>query len=298
MRFTSILVFSLVQKNPRVIDFIKDLVSLRNLVLGLLSISVIGTLFLAPVQAQVPTILDAKLLADSGLFHRDMQEIRSAHQMLTKVIQNNSNSEQAYYYLGYVEYQLAILYMNDPVRGNDISAGQDSSLMFLNNAIDHLKKSISLDKKSQNAAEAHALLSMTYGQKIRIQPGKGMILGIRSRRSIKKAKKIDSDNPRIVLSEAISHYNTPSQFGGSQEKGLAGFKRAVSLFMSEDDRPQHLPTWGKVEALTWLGIAYMQTEQYQHAQDSFEKALAINPNYGWVKYSLMPLLNSKISTDT
>ncbi len=290
MRFTHSLAFSLIQRNPTIKGFIKQYCIF-------LTISIFGVS--SSAQAQTSSlILDAKLLADSGLFHGNAQDIQTAHRMLKKGIEDDSNSQQAYYYLGYIEYQLAILHMTAEERGGDMSSDKDSSLIRLNNAIDHLKRSIDINKKSQHAAESHALLSMTYGQKIRLQPRKAMILGIRSRRSIKRAKKINSDNPRIVLAEAISDYNTPSQYGGSQESGLAGFRRAVSLFISEDDSSPLLPTWGEIEAYTWLGIAYMQVEQYKQAHDSFEKALAINPNYGWIKYNLMPLLTSKISNDT
>jgi len=290
MRFSAVRNFTPIQKYPtiRIFRIKMDCILLSVLIIGILT----------SAQAQPSSsVLDAKLMAESGLFHGDIQEIHTAHWMLEKAIKENSNSEEAYYYIGYIEYQMAILHMTAEERGDQISTGQDSALLYLNNAIDHLKRSIDLNKKSQIGAESYALLSMTYGQKIRLQPRKGMILGIRSRRSIKRAKKINSENPRIILAEAISNFNTPSQYGGSQNAGLEGFKRAISLFTSQEDNNQLLPTWGEIEAHTWLGIAYMQAGQYQQAQDSFEKALSINPNYGWVKYSLMPQLKSVSSAD-
>jgi len=171
-----------------------------------------------------------------------------------------------------------------------VGIAEDSSIEYIDRAINYLKKSIGFDKKSAYAAEAHALLSMTYGQKIRLNPKKSMILGIRSRRSIRRAKKLNSDNPRVVLAESISNFNTPSQYGGSQEVGLDGFKRVITLFSSNKDIPSHLPSWGEIEAYTWTGIAYMQSQQYQLAQNAFDNALEINPNYGWVKYNLLPQL--------
>jgi len=292
MRLYAIESFPLIHKNPIIRIFTKK----KDQILLLMSI--FGILFLASAQAQSSSsVLNAKLLAESGLFHGNIPEIHTAHQMLEQAIKDNTNSQEAYYYLGYIEYQMAILHMTAEQRGDDISTDQDSALIYLNKAIDQLKKSIDLNKKSQIATESYALLSMTYGQKIRLQPRKGMVLGIRSRRSIKRAKKINSYNPRVILAEAISNYNTPSQYGGSQEDGLEGFKHAISLFTPQEDNYQLLPTWGEIEAHTWLGIAYMQAEQYQQAQDSFEKALSINPNYGWVKYNLMPQLKSVSSAD-
>ena len=37
----------------------------------------------------------------------------------------------------------------------------------------------------------------------------------------------------------------------------------------------------------------MNAERYDQARTAFEKALDVNPDYGWVKYVLLPELDKK-----
>lgn len=280
------------------ISNIRSLFSSKTLCFISCYLSIFGALFIATTQAQSQDslILEAINLAESGLSRENIQNLRSAHEMLGTIPEHESDLAQSqYYYLGYIDYQLAILLMSVPDSSNMLE-NQNSPIEHIDRAIDYLKKSINFNKKNEYAAEAYALLSMTYGQKIRLKPRSAMINGIRSRRNIQRAKKLISDNPRIVLAESISNFNTPSEFGGSRENGLAGFRQAVSLFNSKQDASHNLPHWGEVEAHTWLGIAYMNSKQYQLAKDAFEKALEINPNYGWVKYNLLPQLETLASS--
>ncbi|MCY4159844.1 MAG: tetratricopeptide repeat protein [Bacteroidetes bacterium] len=254
-------------------------------------------LLLASAQAQsdVSLTLEAKKLAESGSLNGSLGDIKTAHRMLRKAIEGDSDLAEAHYYLGYAQYQRAIFLVNETEQGQNMLTNQDSTLTFLDESIQNLTKSIKISKKSEITAEAHALLSMAYGQKIRIRPRKGMVLGLRSRRNIQKAKTLNANNPRVVLAEAMYRYHTPAPYGGSQEGGLAGFRRAADLFSSAEEDSPLLPSWGEVEAYTWLGIACMGADQYEQARHAFEKVLEINPDYGWVKYSLLPMLQERES---
>ena len=86
-------------------------------------------------------------------------------------------------------------------------------------------------------------------------------------------------------------------FGGSKEKGLQGFQRAAELFAQEDPvNPIH-PVWGHSRTYAWLGIAYQDRGELELARAAFEKALEINPGFGWVKYVLLPELEKANSPD-
>ena len=51
-----------------------------------------------------------------------------------------------------------------------------------------------------------------------------------------------------------------------------------------------MPSWGHAHAHMRLGIAYMDQRELEKARSSFEKALEINPDFGWVKDELIPSL--------
>ncbi|MXW82262.1 MAG: tetratricopeptide repeat protein, partial [Rhodothermaceae bacterium] len=51
-----------------------------------------------------------------------------------------------------------------------------------------------------------------------------------------------------------------------------------------------MPSWGHAHAHMRLGIAYMDQRELEKARSSFEQALEINPDFGWVKDELIPSL--------
>jgi predicted TPR repeat methyltransferase len=55
--------------------------------------------------------------------------------------------------------------------------------------------------------------------------------------------------------------------------------------------PTDGPHWGHTEALTWLGFARQKTGDLAAARAAWQQALAIEPNYAWVKFALLPSLD-------
>ena len=65
-----------------------------------------------------------------------------------------------------------------------------------------------------------------------------------------KAAKIDPDNPRVVLNQAVATFYKPRFLGGGKDKALRQLDRAEVLFEQEvPDKPW--PNWGRVELETW-----------------------------------------------
>jgi tetratricopeptide (TPR) repeat protein len=180
------------------------------------------------------------------------------------------------YYLGYADYRLGVV-----VHRMD----KERSIVYLDSAVEHLEKAI---EKQSDFADAHALLSSCYGMKISFAPLKAIVLGPKSGREMERARKLSPDNPRVALLEAISTYNTPALFGGGKEKGLEAMKRAAELFERWNAPDSLLPDWGKAEVYAWIGLAHLDRNESILARKAFETALRINPDYGWVKYALLP----------
>jgi len=240
-----------------------------------------GLFFAASIEAQpVDTLLfRGKNLLGEALNEKTTDKILNARALFERATEDNVRASLAHYYVAYSELRLANLLMPE----NESQQVTDDILAHLDRAIEHLRISINQNEKW---AESHALLSNVYGQKIGLKPIAGMLLGPKSSRALKKAKKLDPDNPRVILTEAINTFNTPKMWGGSKEKGMEGFKHAATLFQQEVISDLLQPSWGHTETYTWMGIAYMQQDQYVQAREAFEKALEITPNYGWVQYSL------------
>jgi Flp pilus assembly protein TadD len=65
-------------------------------------------------------------------------------------------------------------------------------------------------------------------------------------------------------------------------------EQAAAAF--EQPAKNDLAHWGHGESLVWLGIAKQKSGDAAGARTAWKKALELEPNYGWVKYVLLPSL--------
>jgi tetratricopeptide (TPR) repeat protein len=70
------------------------------------------------------------------------------------------------------------------------------------------------------------------------------------------------------------------------DEAINHLEAAVKLNNKSADFLQ--PAWGHEEAYAWIGVAYLDKNDKAAARAAFERALAIAPAYGWVKYQLYP----------
>lgn len=245
------------------------------------------TLFLtaAPIHAQrsaastgVPAdslILQGKRLLDAGYDRGDTGDIQRARALFLRA--SERRPAWARYYAGLAGYRLLPLLEED----------EDRQEQALDDAIGHLEAAV---ERAPKRAEAHALLSGLYGW----MAGQGMISGMRygpkASRAMERAKELAPKNPRVVLIDAISTFNKPGAFGGDKAEALKGFERAARLFQEENVGGPLQPNWGHAEAYAWTGIAHLKADRKAQARQAFERALEINPDYGWVRDVLLPQL--------
>ena len=226
-------------------------------------------------------IVSGKQMLESA---NDLDSMYAARATFERALADTGLVAWGHYYIALADYRIAGLLEGE---------SKDPS-EHLNAAVEHLKKATEIDPQ---AAEAYSLLSSVYGWQIGLSPMKSMLLGPRVGKAAQKAKQLAPDNPRVVLSAAISDFNTPKMFGGNKEKGLQGFQRAAELFAQEEPTDPIQPVWGHREAYAWLGIAYQNQGELESARAAFEKALEIDPDFGWVKDWLLPELEKANSPD-
>lgn len=233
-------------------------------------------LFSIPAMAQDATSLIAKGKSDleAAVNQSNVDAIKQAQALFQRASQDKSAALYAYYYLGFAEYRLA-------------SINESEMIDHLNNSIDYLEKMLKLDKEN---VEGKALLGSVVGWKAGLKPMQAMFLGPRSTRLLSSAQEAAPENPRVTLFKAVSDFNTPEQWGGDKDKALEGFKKAAGFFENERTENELQPSWGHPDVYAWIGIAHMERGQNAEAKVALEKALEINPEFGWVKYQLMPQL--------
>jgi tetratricopeptide (TPR) repeat protein len=239
----------------------------------------IATCFSRP-QSTEQGISGAKRLIQQGSNTASREKFEQAQNILAQFVSQGEHQALAAYYLGYIDYQLAVA-----VNQMD----KEKAPAYLDSAVEHLKEAI---EKDDSLAEAHALLSSCYGIQISFSPLSGIWRGPMSASEMSKAKALSPENPRVALLGAIGTSHTPALFGGGKEKGFEELHKAADLFDRWKVRDPLQPDWGKEQVYAWIGLAYLDRKETILARKAFAKALEINPDYGWVKHVLMPKVSS------
>ena len=237
------------------------------------------------VQEARTALLQARQQLNQAVAQWDIEQMHEARGMLERLLPVKPLQKWTHYYLGYADYRISLFYQQkDPQRARQL----------LDRAIEHLEQAIRLDNRF---AEAYALLSSCLGQKIRYEPASAMFLGPQSAEKMQAALALEPHNPRVVLLNALRLFFTPPMFGGSTEKGLAGFRQATELFARFKAADSLAPDWGYEEAFAWVGLAYQQKGDFTRARQAFEQALTILPDYRWVKEILLPNLTKTMQQE-
>lgn len=140
-------------------------------------------------------------------------------------------------------------------------------------------------------AESAALLARIQGNLSALYPRLAADLGARARGFRADAERLGSDNPRVWLLRGQASLYTPEMHGGGLRNAERQLSRAVSLFAGDRPRPA-FPAWGEAEAHAWLGQVYARSGRPAEARRAYEEALAREPQYIWVRESLLPALAS------
>lgn len=245
----------------------------------------LSALFLVPTESTAQPAPDSLLLRgktflDAGANRGSADSLKQAR-ALFKQATSGDHQALAHYYAALADYRLSNQLPDD---------AEDQKEPVLKDAIEHLNTATDLDPK---LADAWALLSGCYGQMMGLNPMRGMSLGPEANDAMSKAKDLAPENPRVWIIDGTSDFFAPSMFGGDKERALRKFEKAARLAEQESVEDPLMPSWGHAEAYAWIGLAHMNAERYEQARTASETALDVNPDFGWVKYVLLPKLDEQ-----
>ena len=139
-------------------------------------------------------------------------------------------------------------------------------------------------KRDKEDAEANALLSAVYGMKIGLSPMKGMLLGSKSASAASKGVDLAPDNAFTNYVMGSYLFYTPSMFGGDASKSITFLEKSKTIYEQENQ----METWEYMNMMTLLGQVYYGQKQYAEAKETYETALKIAPDFGYIKMYLLP----------
>ncbi|HUQ98504.1 MAG TPA: tetratricopeptide repeat protein [Gemmatimonadaceae bacterium] len=212
----------------------------------------------------------------------DILRLRRTQTMLDQALVAFPGDPMLLHYEGYALYRIAGI-----LQGRPKAAAPDLPLV-LETARTKLEQSLA----ARPMAETHALLASVLGQLIGADPSTASTYGPHVTSEMNAATTMGPSNPRVWLLKGIQSIYTPAQYGGGLAIAEGQLKKAVQLFVTDAPASPN-PAWGKAEAYVWLGQALQKQNRITEARAAYQQALAIQPNYPWVTYSLLPALGHK-----
>ena len=165
---------------------------------------------------------------------------------------------------------------------------------YVDEGIERATKAFTADKKF---AEALALRCGLMGLSLQFDGSQAMKLGIQMEGDMSEARELAPANPRIALLDGINTLYKPAFVGGGANPARNKLDKAAALFAAEKGSAPTAPDWGKDDVWTWNGRACMKAGDPKAAVECYRKALAANPNNGWVKGSLLPEAEKKLAAN-
>lgn len=175
------------------------------------------------------------------------------------------------YYYGYVGFLL----------GEGKNSGAKKYITKADDLIYRLENSGSSD------AMVLACKGIFLGYKMNLSRIKTPVLGPMCMKYINKAYETDPENIQAIADKGHMLYNAPSLFGGDKKEGIIYLERAVKKL---EDTGTAKGNWMYLNILTGLAHYKNSMGDRQGAIDTYEKIIAFEPDYVWVRDELYPEL--------
>ena len=175
------------------------------------------------------------------------------------------------YWQGVADFHRLLFLLGEP----DTATNRRLSAQALDETITSLERAVQL---KPDDGESHALLGTVYGLSIAANPVRAVWLGPRVMNQEKQARKLGSDNPRVLYLDGMSRFYGPSFLGGKSE-ALESLLAAEKLFAAEAGKlagPVE-PRWGRSTCLVYIGRTYEALGKPAEPETYYRKALAVNP---------------------
>jgi len=256
----------------------KNLIQFFTVVFTILTCSAL----IAQIRPVNDRLTEVKLLTRQAYIRYDKNMLLKAFDIFQNIHKADTSDYEALYNLTLIEYKLLEMGIRP---GSEELFGQ-----YYESA---LKNAEELCEGEIFTAEGKTLSAAIYMMKIASSPMSAITLSFKIHSLLDEAEKIKPEFPRIYLIRGMMNYNTPVMFGGSYEDALKNFNKSVSLYERQNEDTAR-SDWDYLEALTWTGRSQEKLENFEAALFSYKKVLRIEPDFMWVKNSLLPNLEEKL----
>jgi len=152
-----------------------------------------------------------------------------------------------------------------------------------------------LEENGYRQSIIHAYKSAFYGFKIGLSPLKATFLGPKSLKQAQLAIEADPTEPLGYIQQGNAQFYMPPVFGGSKTEAIEKFKLALDLMTKDGQSVKN--DWNYLSLLVLIAQSYEEMEKWEQAKKYYNQALAVEPEFKWVKNELLPGLLKKEESD-
>jgi tetratricopeptide (TPR) repeat protein len=148
------------------------------------------------------------------------------------------------------------------------------------------------NQTSKFNAEIYAYRAAFLGYKIGLKNLLAPFLGPKSMKNAEIALEADPNNFNANLELGNIWSNMPEMFGGSNEKALKYYKKALKIMENKGNEAM-IKNWMHLNLLATIGKIEVELGNIESGRNYFETALKIEPEFLWVKNELLPSLQKE-----
>jgi len=150
-----------------------------------------------------------------------------------------------------------------------------------------------LEAEKYELSTLYAYKAAFVGFDIGLSPIKAPFIGPNCMEYAQKSLQLDPSNALAILQLGNVSYYAPKVFGGSKTEAIKHYTHALRVM--ESHRELRTRNWNYLNLLAVLIIAHLEVDQTEAARKYCVKALAVEPNFHWVKNNLYPKVQKKIN---
>lgn len=132
----------------------------------------------------------------------------------------------------------------------------------------------------------YCLQGAFYGFRVGLEPIKAPIFGRKSVDANEIAIDLGPYEPQAWLEKANIEFYKPAIFGGSKQRAVPFYEKAIRLFEATPGRTKN--SWIYLNALTALATAYEETGAIRQADRVYRKLLELEPSFEWIRDEVYP----------
>lgn len=148
-----------------------------------------------------------------------------------------------------------------------------------------------LEQQKYELSKLYAYRAALIGYQIGIAPYKAPFIGSESLAYAKQSLHTDSLNSLGHNQLGNIAYHTPKLLGGSKQKALQHYLKALKIWESQKQDIKH--NWNYLNLIATIIKTYFELGQYEQAKKYCTKALKIEPKFDWVKNKMCPEIQNK-----